>query len=106
MGRALDAGVNMFRHHTQLSEGHSVSLCDFAQNFFTKVFILLLPKHLVPVLCAPFEMMYINADFVRIVFYFEGCHFCSSPTSKAHANLESWCVAQNFRSPRIFLFYK
>ena len=35
-----------------------MSLCDFFQNVFTKLFILLFLKHLIPVLRAPFKVIY------------------------------------------------
>jgi len=57
----LNDGVDVIRHYTQLHNIDVVSSGDLEKNVFTKLFILLAPKHVVPVFGAPFKVVQVLA---------------------------------------------
>jgi hypothetical protein len=54
--------MNMIGHHTEFCDGNLMPVCNVMQNFFTKFFILLPPKHIVPILGTPFQVVQILAN--------------------------------------------
>ena len=54
--------MDMIGHHTQLSDDDMMPFCDIVQDLFAKIFILISPKHSVPVLGTPFKMVQVLAN--------------------------------------------
>jgi len=92
--------MNMFFHHSQNTYDNIVSFCSLCYTFFAKFFILVLPKHVISILRTPFEMLNIKPHFVRCMLMY---HFCSSPTSKAHATFDGRCVARFSLATHFFI---
>ena len=64
-------GMNVIRHHTQLSDGDVMPFCNISQNLFAKVFILLSPKHVVPVLGTPLKVVQVLANAMATASKFQ-----------------------------------
>ena len=56
--------VNMIRHHPHFSNGDVILFCNVMQNVFAKFFILLPPKHIVPIFWTPFQMVQILTNAI------------------------------------------
>ena len=54
--------VDMIWHHTEFGYFYLMSFCNRVQNVFTKLFIFLFHKHVVPILGTPFQVIQILAN--------------------------------------------
>ena len=75
--------MNVVRHHTEFDDGDVMPLRDLAQRILANFFNAITPKHMVAVLRAPFQMVYILA-------------YAMATTNKVY-KITSWAGSQSAR---------